>query len=141
MTKSEYINLKMAMEQTKNITDKDIQSLIGNLLRVGVYLSMGIVILGGLIYLFNHGNEKIDYAIFDFNKVSLKTVTVIFSEVLTFQGAAVIQFGLLMLIFTPIARVLMAVVSFFIEKDYLYVLIGLIVLAIIMVSLSGGFAH
>lgn len=129
------------MEQTKNINDKDIQSLIGNLLRVGVYLSMGIVVLGGLIYLFNHGNEKIDYAVFSFDKVSLKTVAVIFSNVLTFKGAAVIQFGLLMLIFTPIARVLMAVVSFFIERDYLYVFIGLIVLAIIMVSLSGGFAH
>jgi len=131
----------MSMTQQKNINDKDIQVLIGNLLRAGVYISMGIVILGGLIYLFNHGNEKIDYVLFDFNKVNLKTVAVIFSEVLTFKGAAVIQFGLLMLIFTPIARVLMAVVSFFIEKDYLYVFIGLVVLAIIMVSLSGGFAH
>lgn len=129
------------MEQTKNITDKDIQSLVGNLLRAGVYISMAIVILGGVIYLFDHGSEKIDYAVFDIDKVSLKTVAVIFEEVLTFKGAAVVQFGLLMLIFTPIARVLMAVISFFLEKDYLYVLIGLIVLAIIMVSLSGGFAH
>ena len=129
------------MEQTKNITDKDIQSLVGNLLRVGVYISMAIVILGGIIYLFDHGSEKIDYAIFDINKVSLKTVAAIFEEVITFKGVAIVQFGLLMLIFTPIARVIMAVVSFFIEKDYLYVLIGLIVLSIIMASLSGGFAH
>ncbi|WAC42625.1 DUF1634 domain-containing protein [Pedobacter sp. SL55] len=129
------------MEQTKNITDKDIQSLVGNLLRAGVYISMGIVILGGIIYLLDHANEKIDYVTFDINKVSLKTVGAIFSNVLTFKGAAVVQFGLLMLIFTPIARVLMAVISFFLEKDYLYVLIGLIVLAIIMASLSGGFAH
>lgn len=129
------------MEQTKNITDKDIQTLVGNLLRAGVYLSMGIVILGGIIYLLDHGSEKIDYAVFDFNKVSLKTVEDIFHSVLTFKGAAVVQFGLLMLIFTPIARVLLAVVSFFLEKDYLYVVIGLVVLAIIMASLSGGFAH
>lgn len=129
------------MEQTKNITDKDIQSLVGNLLRAGVYISMGIVILGGIIFLYEHGNEKIDYAVFSFSKVSLKTVEDIFANVLTFRGAAVVQFGLLMLIFTPIARVLMAVVSFFLEKDYLYVLIGLIVLTIIMASLSGGFAH
>lgn len=129
------------MEQTKNITDKDIQSLVGNLLRAGVYISMCIVILGGIIYLFDHGSEKIDYAIFDINKVSLKTVAAIFEEVITFKGVAIVQFGLLMLIFTPIARVIMAVVSFFIEKDYLYVLIGLIVLSIIMASLSGGFAH
>ncbi|RWU03653.1 DUF1634 domain-containing protein [Pedobacter chitinilyticus] len=129
------------MEQTKNITDKDIQSLVGNLLRVGVYISMAIVILGGVIYLFDHGSEKIDYAVFDIDKVSLKTVAAIFEEVITFKGVAIVQFGLLMLIFTPIARVIMAVVSFFIEKDYLYVLIGLIVLSIIMASLSGGFAH
>lgn len=129
------------MEQTKNITDKDIQSLVGNLLRVGVYISMAIVILGGIIYLFDHSSETIDYKVFDINRVSLKTVASIFSEVLTFKGVAIVQFGLLMLIFTPIARVLMAVVSFFIEKDYLYVAIGLLVLAIIMASLSGGFAH
>lgn len=129
------------MEQTKNITDKDIRSLIGNLLRVGVYISMGIVILGGLLYLSDHATEKIDYAAFNVNKVSLKTVGAIFTNVLSFNGAAVVQFGLLMLIFTPIARVVLAIISFFIEKDYLYVLIGLAVLAIITVSLSGGFAH
>jgi len=129
------------MQETKQITDKDIQSLVGNLLRAGVYISMAIVILGGVIFLFDHGSEKIDYAVFDINKVSLKTVAAIFEEVITFKGVAIVQFGLLMLIFTPIARVIMAVVSFFIEKDYLYVLIGLIVLSIIMISLSGGFAH
>lgn len=129
------------MEQTKSITDKDFKGLIGNLLRTGVYISMFIVVLGGIIYLTEHAGEKIDYAVFDFNKVSLKTVEGIFAEVLTFKGAAVVQFGLLMLIFTPIARVLMAVISFLIEKDYLYVAIGLLVLAIIMASLSGGFAH
>lgn len=129
------------MQETKQITDKDIQSLVGNLLRAGVYISMCIVIIGGIIFLFDHGSEKIDYAVFDINKVSLKTVAAIFEEVITFKGVAIVQFGLLMLIFTPIARVIMAVVSFFIEKDYLYVLIGLIVLSIIMISLSGGFAH
>ena len=129
------------MTETKNINDKDIQSLVGNLLRTGVYISMGIVVFGGIIYLYEHGTEKTDYANFNFDKVSLKTVEAIFANVLTFKGAAVVQFGLLMLIFTPIARVLMAIVSFFLEKDYLYVVIGLIVLAIIMASLSGGFAH
>ncbi|WP_199120968.1 DUF1634 domain-containing protein [Pedobacter sp. ASV28] len=129
------------MSNSKNITDKDIQSIIGNLLRAGVYLSMTIVLLGAFIYLVDHAGEKVDYGVFDFNKIGLHSISSIFAEVLSFKGAAVIQFGLLMLIFTPIARVVMAVVSFFIEKDYLYVVIGLIVLAIIMVSLSGGFAH
>ncbi len=129
------------MANTKSITDRDIQLIIGNLLRAGVLLSMGVVLTGGFIYLLGHGREEIDYTVFDFNKVSLKTIPAIFTGVLTFKGASVIQFGLLLLIFTPIARVLMTVISFFIEKDYLYVTIGLIVLAVIMVSLSGRFAH
>lgn len=129
------------MADTKSITDLDIQLIIGNLLRAGVLLSMGVVLTGGFIYLLGHGSEKIDYTVFDFNKTSLKTIPAIFDAVLTFKGASVIQFGLLLLIFTPIARVIMSVISFFIEKDYLYVIIGLIVLSVILVSLSSGFAH
>ncbi len=129
------------MASEKNITDKDIQLIVGNLLRAGVLLSMSVVLIGGFVYLFWHGKEVADYSVFNFNKVSLKNIPAILASVTTFKGASVIQFGLLLLIFTPIARVIMSVISFFIEKDYLYVIIGLIVLAVIMLSLSGGFAH
>lgn len=129
------------MGDSKKINDKDIQLLIGNLLRVGVYLSMGIVLIGAFIYLSAHGSEKVNYGMFNPDKVSLKTIPVIFSSVTSFKGNSVMQFGLLMLIFTPIARVIMAIGSFFLEKDYLYVTIGLIVLAIITVSLNSGIAH
>jgi uncharacterized membrane protein len=129
------------MEDSKHITDKDIQQVIGNLLRSGVYISMSIVLLGSIIYLFNHGSEPVDYAEFDINRVSLKAISVILAEAKTLKGAAIIQFGLLMLVFTPIARVLMSAVSFLMEKDYLYVVICLIVLAIIAISIGGGFTH
>jgi uncharacterized membrane protein len=71
----------------------------------------------------------------------LKAISVILAEAKTLKGAAIIQFGLLMLVFTPIARVLMSAVSFLMEKDYLYVVICLIVLAIIAISIGGGFTH
>ena len=129
------------MANIKPITDKDIQLIVGNLLRAGVLLSMGIVLIGGCVYLLWHGKELADYSVFDSNKVTLKSIPAISASVTTFKGPSIIQFGLLLLIFTPIARVIMSVISFFIEKDYLYVIIGLIVLAVIMLSLSGGFAH
>jgi uncharacterized membrane protein len=52
------------------------------------------------------------------------------------QGDGVIQFGLLVLIATPIVRVILAVAAFAIERDGLYVVIGLIVLAILTYSLT-----
>lgn len=128
------------MEQSK-INDKDIQQIIGNLLRSGVIISMTVVLIGTVIYLFNHGSEKVNYSEFSFDKVSLKAISTILSQVKTFSGAAIIQFGLLMLVFTPIARVLMSAVSFFIERDYLYVFLCLIVLGVIAFSINGGFTH
>ena len=49
-----------------------------------------------------------------------------------------IQFGLLLLIATPVARVAFSVFGFTQERDWVYVVITLIVLALLVYSLSGG---
>jgi uncharacterized membrane protein len=59
-------------------------------------------------------------------------------DVLSFRGRGIIQFGLLLLIATPIARVAFSVVAFAIQRDRLYVVATLIVLAVLMYSLTGG---
>jgi len=48
----------------------------------------------------------------------------------------IIQLGLLLLIATPVARVAFSVVAFAAERDWLYVAITLIVLAILIYSLT-----
>ena len=53
------------------------------------------------------------------------------------NGRAIIQLGLLLLIATPVARVLFSAIAFAIERDYMYVVITLIVLAILLYSLFG----
>ncbi|GAA4209459.1 DUF1634 domain-containing protein [Pedobacter jeongneungensis] len=125
----------------ENINDKDIQLILGTLLRAGVIISMGIVLIGGAIFLVHHQGAVIDYKVFkpELNKFS--SIAAIFKGVLTFKGDAIVQFGILMLIFTPIARIVFAIFSFLIERDYLYVLIGIIILTIITISLNGGLAH
>ena len=45
--------------------------------------------------------------------------------------------GLLLLIATPVARVLFSAIAFAIERDGMYVVITLVVLAILMLSLFG----
>jgi len=125
----------------ENLNDKDIQVILGTLLRAGVIISMSIVLIGGAIFLIHNKGAITDYKVFkpELNKFS--SIVAIFRGVLSFQGDAIVQFGILMLIFTPIARIVFAIFSFLIERDYLYVFIGMIILAIITISLNGGLAH
>lgn len=125
----------------KDIKEKDIQVLLGTLLRAGVIISMSIVLVGGVIFLIHNNGAITDYKVFTPELSKFSSIAKIFAGVLTLQGDAIVQFGVLMLIFTPIARIVFAIFSFSLEKDYLYVLIGFIILAIIAISLSGGLAH
>jgi uncharacterized membrane protein len=116
--------------------DKDIQVILGTLLRLGVILSMSVVFIGGVVYLQSHGKSAVDYSNFKAETGDLTSLSGIFSGLLSFHGKAIIQFGIVLLIFTPISRVILSIFSFLMEKDYMYVIIGLIVLSIIMFSLS-----
>lgn len=118
--------------------DADVKLMIGNLLRWGVIVSMSVVFIGGLIYLYRHGNEKASYHIFNGEPEFLKNLKGILQNVAALKGRAIIQTGILLLIATPIARVLLSVFSFLLEKDYLYVVITLIVLGIIVFSMLSG---
>ena len=51
------------------------------------------------------------------------------------RADAIIQLGLLLLIATPIARVALAAVGFYLEKDRVYVAVSLIVFSILLFSI------
>ncbi|WP_285009353.1 DUF1634 domain-containing protein [Pedobacter faecalis] len=119
-------------------SEKDIQLILGTLLRVGVMSSMIIVLIGACIYLFDHSAERIDYGSFNPDKSGLSSVSAILYGLLRLDGSSVIQFGVLLLIFTPVMRVVFSVFSFLIERDYLYVAIGFFVLCVILFSLSNN---
>ncbi|NRF40004.1 DUF1634 domain-containing protein [Pedobacter foliorum] len=126
----------MSKENKNFFADRDIQIILGTLLRVGVIASMSVVFIGGLVYLaFNH-SEVVNYSQFDSAKSGFSTISEIFIELGDLKGSAIIQFGILLLIFTPIMRVVFSIFSFLIERDYLYVLIGAFVLCVILFSLS-----
>jgi uncharacterized membrane protein len=116
--------------------DRDTQQIIGTLLRVGVLLAMVVVLIGGIIYMISDGGAPTDYSNFVPGSSDLTSFSAILNGLLDFDGKAIIQCGILLLIFTPVSRVILSVVSFFLERDYLYVAIGLVVLTIILFSLS-----
>ncbi len=122
----------------KVFKEADIQFYIGSLLRWGVIISMSVVFVGGLVYLYRHGAEKPDYHTFNGEPEFLRQVQGILQGVILIKGRAIIQTGILLLIATPIARVLLSAISFILEKDYLYVVITIIVFCIILFSMLSG---
>lgn len=112
---------------------------MGNLLRIGVILSAVVVILGGAVYLFRHGQEFPQYTVFRGEPTDLRTFIGIYQDILAGRGRGLIQLGLLLLMATPLARVLFSVIVFGIRKDTIYVIITLIVLVILIYSIAGAF--
>lgn len=128
--------------ESKNIHDKDLALIIGNIMRWGVIISLSLTFLGGVVYLLEHPSETISYKEFiekDYSVAEIFSRT--FTGLLSFDGEALIMLGILLLFSTPVIRVLFSLFGFILEKDKLYIIITLIVLAIIFVSITGGLAH
>jgi uncharacterized membrane protein len=123
------------------IGDKDVQLILGALLRIGVLVSTGIVLIGGIVFLVKQQNHHVSFEKFTPEQTKFSSVAEILLGLKQFDGLAIIQFGVLLLIFTPIARVVFSIFSFLMEKDYMYVLIGIIVLCVIITSLYLDIAH
>jgi uncharacterized membrane protein len=120
----------------ERMTDKRAEAIIGNLLRAGVTIAATIVFAGGIAYLVQHGAEIPDYKTFRGEPDRWRHVSGILKAAVALDSAAIIQLGLLLLIATPVARVAFSVFAFREERDWMYVVITLIVLALLLYSLS-----
>jgi uncharacterized membrane protein len=92
--------------------DTRIEKHIGVLLKIGILTSGIVIALGGAMFLLIHGTSTADYHAFRGEPESL-----------------------LLLIATPVARVVFSVIAFLRMKDYQYVLISGIVLVVLTYSL------
>lgn len=116
-------------------TEHEFEQRIGTLLRVGVSTAAVVVLIGAILYLLRHGQETPAYHSFHSEPSSLRTLPGIFSVAWHLQGRGIIQLGLVLLIATPIARVAFAGVGFARQRDWLYVGISCIVLALLCYGL------
>ncbi len=120
--------------------DKDMQLLLGQVLRAGTVISISIVFIGGIFYLYRHGHTIANYRVFKGIPDFVQHPEGIFNGIFTLKGQAIIQFGIVLLIATPIFRVIFSAVGFVLEKDYMYLGISLLVLSIIFISMLSGHA-
>lgn len=124
--------------------ERDLELFLGKFLRFGVTLSCIITLIGGVFYLYQQHGVMPDYTPVPDNMpfpgvdISLRSLSAIFQGILELRGASIIQFGVIVLIATPILRVALSAFGFFLEKDKMYVIITLIVLAIIIANMLLG---
>lgn len=118
----------------------DLRNLIGNTLRIGVVLACVVAAIGGVIYLVSHGAEPMpDYTRFvadpDAAHTSLQGIV---GGVAVGSAPEWIQLGVVLLILTPVMRILLSMLDFARERDWLYVGITALVFLVILLNSIGG---
>ena len=124
--------------QSTEWTDEAFDSLLGHVLRAGVLVAATVVVCGGVVYLVRHGQSVPEYHIFRGEPADLRSVRGIVSDARSLSGRGLIQLGLLLLIATPIARVMFSVVGFLRQRNWIYVAMTLVVLLLLAYSLTSG---
>ena len=116
-------------------SDKQVEQLVGNLLRYGVLGAAAVVLCGGLLLLAHHGLDPVEQRWSTPEPTALRSLRGIVAGALRLDARSVVQLGVVFLIATPIARVFLSLVAFVLQKDRLYVVITAIVLAVLLYSL------
>jgi uncharacterized membrane protein len=116
--------------------DKRTDEVIGNLLRTGVLIAAAVVLTGGVLFLIHYGSSPATYRVFRGEPSDLRHVSDIVHEAVAFDPRGLIQLGMLLLIATPIARVAFTVFAFVYARDWTYVVVTLIVLALLIYSIG-----
>lgn len=122
----------------KRWSDERVERAMGTLLRTGVLAAAAIVLLGGILYLVQGWGTAPAYGVFVGEPAYLRSLTGIVRDAFTLDPRGIIQFGLLILIATPVARVAFALVAFALQRDLVYVVVTAIVLGVLAYSLGSS---
>jgi uncharacterized membrane protein len=126
------------MREGERLSDRRVENIIGNLLRVGVMVAACIVAVGGALYLYRRAGAAPLYHAFQGEPSYLEHLGELVKAAAALRSEAVIQMGLLALIAVPIFRVAVSIVAFLLKRDWLYSLVTALVLGVLLFALLGG---
>lgn len=121
----------MENKKSQNERIENMELIISKTLRAGVLISAGIILIG-LILLFitkSSGYPANTYP---------TSLSSILRGLFSLKPYAIIMTGLVVLILTPVFRVGVSIITFFQEKDYMYVYITSAVFIILILSFMLG---
>jgi len=119
-----------------------VEMLISRVLLAGVVVSMATVLMG-LVLMFVHHPQYLKSAAelrrqTDSNATFPHSPGDVARGIAAAQGQAIVAFGLVLLIATPILRVAIAMIAFAIDRDPFFAAVSAIVLALLAVSFLLG---
>ena len=117
------------------LNDKQVEILIGQVLRAGVLLSCFVTLIGLGMYLLHNASATPNYHVFHSINAPLRSVYALIPRAFHGYPLAIIQLGVLLLIATPVARVAFLVGAFALEGDRMYVVVSGTVLIILLGSI------
>lgn len=112
---------------------KDINVVISNILKTGVYISTFFVVVGIILALVHGAQGNLVEENYTFKEMIIGLIK--------FNYYSYLMFGVFVLILTPILRILGLLAIYIEEKDYKFVHVCIIVLIILAISLSLGVTH
>jgi uncharacterized membrane protein len=115
-------------------TDQRLEVAMGQMLRIGVTTAALVVLAEGILYICHASGPIPDYRHFHGAFGADKHIGSIVAGAFRFDSKSLIEFGILLLIATPICRVLFGVVGFSLLKDRLYTVVSALVLIVLLVS-------
>lgn len=119
------------------MTDQRLEKMVAWILRAGVMLAAAVVLGGGVWYILQHANQVPQLHKFQGEPAVYRSVAPIFAAAFSGDSSAIIQLGLVLLIATPVLRVALSLAGFALERDRTYMLVTAIVLAVLVLSLTG----
>ncbi|MFA5312983.1 MAG: DUF1634 domain-containing protein [Methanomassiliicoccales archaeon] len=106
------------------MADDVINSVLHRVLLCGMLLSLATMSLGLALYIADGSGDD-----------AVIPIETLIDELAAGKPLAIVQLGILMLIATPLVRIIAALVVFAAERDRQFVLIALVVLAMVIVAM------
>jgi uncharacterized membrane protein len=114
--------------------DQRLDKVVSVVLRAGVTLAAALVLIGGVAFLATNRQPVQDHRTFQGAPAQLRSIGGVVHGAVTMDPLYIIQLGLLILIATPVVRVATCAAGFAFERDWMYAIVSLIVLAFLLAS-------
>jgi uncharacterized membrane protein len=121
-----------------NVSDERLDKVVSVVLRSGVFLSAALVLAGGIAFLASHRQDIPDFHKFHAEPTPLSSIHGVVRGAFALHPLYIIQLGLLILIATPVVRVLTCAAGFAFERDWTYAIVSSIVLALLIAGVGFG---
>lgn len=120
-----------------NAADHRLEQTLGRVLQIGVFTSAAVVGFGAVLLLASRAYVAPLLTSFTGVRAPLRTVPGILGGAAAFQPDALVQLGLVLLIATPLLRVVLSLFGFIRRRDWIYTAVSLIVTGVLVAGLIG----